>query len=124
MYWAFEAVSENIDESRGSLVTRVKQYASWISDIQLATITAISSSDLNARSFSSVSARLDHFAERLNQQDQVTSHNNVRIQSLDSSFNQFRLLSTCQFLSLEDQLKVLSKAPGDEKSLVHSPPPC
>ena len=61
MYRFFEAVSENIDEWRGSLVTKVKQYASQISDIQVATNTAISSSDFNARSFSSVLARLDHF---------------------------------------------------------------
>ena len=63
------------------------------------------SSDLNARSFSSVSARLDHFAERLNQQDQVISDNSVRIHSLASSVDQFQLLSESQFLSLKDQLK-------------------
>ena len=89
MYCAFEAVAENIDEWRGSLVTRIKQYASRISDIQLTANRAMSSSDLNARSFSSVSARLDHFAERLNQKDQVISDNNVKNQSLVSSFDQF-----------------------------------
>ena len=50
---------------------------------------AVCSSDLNAHSFSSVLARLDHSAERLNQQDQVISDNNVRIQSFVSSFDQF-----------------------------------
>ena len=65
MYCGFEAITENIDEWKGNLVTRIKQYASWISDIQSTANTAISSSDLNARSFSSVSARLDHLAERL-----------------------------------------------------------
>ena len=69
VYCAFKAVSENIDESRGSLITRIKQYASRISDIQLTANSAMSSRDLNARSFSSVSARLDCFTERLNQQD-------------------------------------------------------
>ena len=73
MYCGFEAVAENIDEWRGNLVTRIKQYASRISDIQLTANSAISSKDLNACYFSSVLARLDHFAERLNQQDQVIS---------------------------------------------------
>ena len=53
-----------------------------ISDLQSTANSAISSSDLNACTFSSVSARLDHFAERLNQQDQLISDNSVRIQSL------------------------------------------
>ena len=89
VYCAFEAVAENIDEWRGSLVARIKQYASRISDIQLTANREMSSSDLNAQSFSSVSARLDHFAERLNQQDQVISDNNVKNQSLVSFFDQF-----------------------------------
>ena len=73
---------------------------------------AFSSSDLNAHSFSSVLARLDHIAEWLNQQDQVISKNNVKIQSHVSSFDQFQLLSEHQFSSLEDQLRVLNEAPG------------
>ena len=44
-----------------------------ISDIQLTASSAISSSDLNCLSFSSVSTRLDHFAEWLSQQDQIIS---------------------------------------------------
>ena len=35
MYCGFEAVAENIEEWRGNLVTRFKQYASRNSDIQL-----------------------------------------------------------------------------------------
>ena len=35
----------------------------------------IFNSDLNARYFLSVSARLEHFAERINQQDQVIAEN-------------------------------------------------
>ena len=75
----------------GNLVVRVKQYASRISDIQL---TAVSSSDINFRSFSSILARLDNFAD-----------NSVTFQSLVSSFDQFRLLSECHFFSFEDQLR-------------------
>ena len=91
-YCAIEAVSENIDEWRGHLVTKIKQYATPISDIQLTASNVISSSDLNARSFSSVLARLDHFAERLSQPDQIISDNSVKIQSLISSFDQVRYL--------------------------------
>ena len=79
---------------------------SRISDIQSTADTATSSSELNAHSFSSVSARLDHFAEQLNQQDQVISDNSVRIQSLASSVDPFQLVSENQFLSLKNQLRV------------------
>ena len=48
MYCGFEAIAENIDEWRGNLVTRIKQYGSMISDLQSTANSAISSSDLNA----------------------------------------------------------------------------
>ena len=86
---AFEAVSENIDEWRGYFVARIKQYASRISDIQLTSTSGISRSDLNACSFSSVLARLDRFAGQIDQQNQVIADNNVKLQSLFSSFDQF-----------------------------------
>ena len=86
-----EAVSENIDEWRGHLVTRLKQYATRVNDIQMTASNAISNSDLNAKTFSSVSARLDHFAERINQQDQVIAENSIKIQSLACSLDQFKV---------------------------------
>ena len=111
MYCGFKAIAENIDEWKGNLVSRIKQYASTISDLQSTANSAIFSSDLNTRSFSSVSARLDHFAERLNQPDQRISNNGVKIQSLISSVHQFQLhvISENQFVSLQDQLRVLSE---------------
>ena len=112
----FEAIAENIDEWRGNLVGRIKQYASTISDFQSTANSAFFSCDLNARSFSSVSARLDHFAERLNQQDQRISDNGVKIQSLISSVDQFQLISENQFVSLRDQIRVLSEASCIERS--------
>ena len=117
MYCGFKAIAENIDVWRGNLVGRIKQYSSTISDLQSTANSAIFSSDLNAHSFSSVSARLDHFAERLNQQDQHISDNGVKIQSLISSVDQFQLISENQFVSLRDQLRVLSEASGIERSL-------
>ena len=57
-----------------------------------------------------VSARLDHFAERFNQQDQCFSDNCVKIQSLVSSIDRFKLVSESQFLLLKDQIKVLSES--------------
>ena len=110
MYCGFKAIAENIDEWKGNLVSRIKQYASTISDLQSTANSAIFSSDLNALSFSSVSARIDHFAERLNHQDQRISDNSVKIQSLISSFDQFQFISENQ--SLRDQVTVLSEASG------------
>ena len=57
MYNGFKAIAENIDEWRGNLIGRIKQYASTISDLQSLANSAIYSSDLNAHSFSSVLAR-------------------------------------------------------------------
>ena len=87
-----------------NLVNRIKQYASTINDLQSSANSAIYSSNLKARSVSNVSARLDHFSERLNQQDQCISDNPIKIQSLLSSFDQFKIISENQFLSLKDQL--------------------
>ena len=79
MYNGCKAIAEHIDGWRVNLVRRFKQYASTISDLQSNANSAIYCSDLNARSFSSVLARLDHFAERLNQQDQCISDNRIKI---------------------------------------------
>ena len=50
----------------------------------------------------------------LNQQDQIISDNNVRIQSLVSSLDKFQLLSERQYSSLKFQLRVVNEAPGGE----------
>ena len=67
IYNGLEAIADNIDAWRVNLVTRIKQFASTINDLQSSTNSAIYTSDLNGRSVSNVLARLDHFAERLNQ---------------------------------------------------------
>ena len=59
--------------------------------LQSTTNTASYSSNLNARSVSNVSARLDQFAERLNQQAQSIANNCTNIQSLVSSLDQFKI---------------------------------
>ena len=51
MYCAIKAVSANIDEWKGHLVTRLKQYATRVNDIQMTASNAISNSDLNAYLF-------------------------------------------------------------------------
>ena len=79
VYNGFEAIADNIDAWRVNLIGKIKQYASTIIDLQTTVNTAIYSSDLNACSFSSVLARLDHFGERLNQQDQCISDNPVNV---------------------------------------------
>ena len=79
VYNGLEAIAENIDAWRVNLVTRIKQYASTINDLQSSTNSAIYTGNLNAQSTSNISARLDHFAERLNQQDQCISNNRDNI---------------------------------------------
>ena len=54
VYNGFKAIADNIDAWRVKLVGRINQYASTISDLQTTANSAIYSSDLNARSFSSV----------------------------------------------------------------------
>ena len=61
--------------------------------LQSTTNSASYSSNLNARSVSNVSARLDQFAERLNQQDQSIANNCTNIKSLVSSLDQFKITS-------------------------------
>ena len=58
-------MADNIDVWRINLVSRIKQYTSTIDDLQSTVNSASYSSDLNGWSVSNVSARLDHFAERL-----------------------------------------------------------
>ena len=54
VYNGLEAIAENIDAWRVNLVTRIKQYASTINDLQSSTNSAIYTSDLNARSVSNI----------------------------------------------------------------------
>ena len=79
----------------------------------------ISNSDLNACSFLSVSARLDHFAERINEQDQVIAENSIKIQSLACSSDQFKLNTEAQLLLIDDQLKVLRDVSNLEANPQH-----
>ena len=120
MYNGLEAIAENIDAWRVNLVTRIKQYASTINDLQSSTNSAIYTGDLNAQSTSNILARLDHFAERFNQQDQCISNNCNDIRSLRSSIDQLSIVSETQFLSLKGQLQALSKLSDIE---LRSPPP-
>ena len=105
-----------------NLAKRIKQYASTINYLQSSANSATYSSALNARSVSNVLARLDHFAERLNQQDQCISDNRIKIQYLLLSFDQFKIISENQFLALKDQLQVLSESSGVKRLLsLHLP---
>ena len=71
-----------------------------------------------------MSARLDQFAERLNQQDQSIADNCTKIQSLASSLDQFKITSKTQFLVLKDQLLVLSESSVIECSFFTAPVIC
>ena len=114
---------ENVDEWRGHLITRLKQYVT-INDIQMTASNAISNSDINAHFFLSVSARLDHFAERINQQDQIIAENSKKIQSLACSLDQFKITTAAQLLLINDQPKVLSDVPTHAINPQHPTVPC
>ena len=118
-YWAIEAVAENVNEWRGYLVTRLKQYSTRVNDIQMTASNVISNSDLNANSFLSVSARLEHFAEWINQQDQVIAENSIKIQSLACSLDQFKVNTEAHLLLIDHQFKVLCDVSNLEANLQH-----
>ena len=115
VYNGLKAIADNIDEWRVNLVNRIKQYASTINDLQSSTNSTIYSSNLNAWSVSNISARLDQFAERLNQQDQFISDNHGEIRSLLFSLDQFKTVSETQFLSLKNQLQALRESSDLER---------
>ena len=60
VYNGLEAIAENIDAWRVNLVTRIKQYASTINDLQSSTNSAIYTGDLNPRSTSNISKTSVH----------------------------------------------------------------
>ena len=97
IYNGLQAFAENIDAWRTNLVTKIKLYGSTISDLQSSTNAATYACDLNARSNSNISGRLDQLAERFNQLDQRTSSNHDDICSLCYSLDQLRSVSETQF---------------------------
>ena len=120
MYNGLQAFAENIDAWRTNLVTRIKLHGSTSSDLQSSTNAATYACDLNARTNSNISGRLDQLAKRFNQLDQRTSINHDDIRSLRSSLDQFRSASKTRFLLLRDQLQALSESPNIE--CLSSPP--
>ena len=103
-----------------NLVTRIKLYGSTISDLQSSTNSAIYACNLNARSNSNISVRLDHLTEKFNQLDQCITNNPDDIRSLRSSFDQFSIVSETLFLSLRDQLQALSESSNIEQTIIES----
>ena len=95
-------------------------YGTNISDLQSSTNSAVYACDLNARTNSNISVRLDHLAEKFNQLDQHISNNHDNISSLRSSLDQFSIVSETQFLSLRDQFQALSGSSNTER--LPSPP--
>ena len=83
----------------------------------------ISNSDLNANSFLSVSARLEHFAEWINQQDQVIAENSIKIQSLACYLDEFKVNTEAHLLLIDHQFKVLCDVSNLEANLQHTTVP-
>ena len=100
-YAAFENKADNIDDWRNQVVTRLNIYAAKVNNIQNIANTVVFNSDATYQSFSSVSARLDHFSKLIDVKNQRISDNSLKIQSLACSFNQFKVDTETQLLSLE-----------------------
>ena len=103
----FQVVAENIDAWRTNLVTRIKLYNSTIADLQTSSNATSYACDLNARTNSTILARLYQLTEKYNQQDQCMSNNRDDLLSLCSLIDKFCDSSKTQFLSLRDELQVL-----------------
>ena len=97
VYNGLQAFAENIDEWRTNLVTRIKLYSSTIADLQSSTNATSYACNLNARTNSNISIRLDQLTEQFNQLDQLTSSNRDDICSLHSSLDQFCSVSGPSF---------------------------
>ena len=81
-YAAFENVADDIDDWRNQLVARLNIYAAKINDIQDIANSVVSNRDATNQSFSSVSARLDHFSKLIDGQNERISDKSLKIQSL------------------------------------------
>ena len=100
-----QVVAENIDSWRTNLVTRIKLYSSTIADLQTTSNATSYACDLNARTNSSISTRIDLLAERFNQLEIRTSSNRDDLMLLCSMIDQLRAMSDSQFSSLTNQLQ-------------------
>ena len=103
-------MAENIDSWRTNLVTRIKLYSSTIADLQTSSNATSYACDLNTRTNSNISIRLDYLTERFNRLEQSTSNNCDDLLTICKSINDFQDTYDTQFLSLKDQLQALSKS--------------
>ena len=68
-----QVVAENIDSWRTNLVTRIKLYSSTIADLQTSSNATSYACDLNTRTNSIISTRIDQLAKQFNQLELGTS---------------------------------------------------
>ena len=80
-----QVIAENIDLWRANLVTRIKLYNTTIADLQSSSNATSHAFDLNARTNSTISNRLDHLTERFNHLEERTSSNRADFLSLRTS---------------------------------------
>ena len=117
-----QVVTENIDSWRTNLVTRIKLYSSTIADLKTTTNATSYACDINARTNSSITARIDSLAEEFNQLDIRTSRNHDNIMLVCGMIDQLRARSDSQFSSLSKQLQSLRQSPHVVPT-VHTPTP-
>ena len=85
--------AENIDSWRTNLVTRIKLHSSTIADLQTTSNTTSYACDLNARTNSSISTRLDALAERFNQLEIRISSNPDDLMLVCNMIDKLRAIS-------------------------------
>ena len=105
-----QVVAENIDSWRTNLVTRIKLYSSTIADLKTTSNATSYPCDLNARTNSSISTRIDLLVEQFNQLEIRTSSNCDDLMLVCSMIDQLRATSDSQFSLLTKQLQVLRES--------------
>ena len=95
-----QVVAENIDSWRTNLVTRIKLYSSTIADLKTMSNATSYACDINARTNSSITTRIDSLAERFNQLEIRTTRNHDDIMLVCSMIDQLRATSDSQFSAL------------------------
>ena len=106
-----QVVAENIDSWRTNLVTRIKLYSSTIADLKTTSIATSYACDINARTNSSITTRIDTLAERFNQLEIRTNRNHDDTMLVCSMIEQLRASSDSQFSLVTKQLQTLRQSP-------------
>ena len=115
-----QVAAENINSWRTNLVTRIKLYSSTMADLKSTSNATLYACDINARTNSSITTRLDSLAEKFNQLDIRTSRNHDDVMLVCGMIDELRARSDSQFSLLSKQIQTLLQSPRAEP-MVHNP---